>query len=600
MYCFSLGDYIAAETKELEEKIIGFYKSDNCKLEEETFEVIVSREDYLKETANDEKPIIYIKPVRVDRREEQLNDDGIDFSIFRTKLRHSNWLINKTYRLTIPEENNVEYFLRLSKTGLIEVRQEMRLTGEKNKTLAKILEGLLRFRRVDTTDEHDYTNMALELNSIVDEFVKYILTGYETTYSKQGVFKSKKDKSRLNKKDRDRRYVAIVLRDLKCGRELSPNKLCGLSIRPSDVHGNIEVVSGFLEGTLTYNEKSNELKIPSRPLRTRCELPDLSSWSGELCFFESDRALIYFEPKTILESYNHVANYESYWRAIVRGIEHQLSIRTCLQKMETQTTKLTNKIPKLLLALDASRDITPPHRSEALMNDEYTLDNLASDVADVVSLLPKLRQISTTATAFRSGKAINKFDRLGRVCFQFPEMIRNIQQNVNELGDFLQYAKAQQLRKALIDLGERIKKEATEEKRRDDKLVRIGLLIAVSSIFFASFSFLSDANTFFSTFHVALVSPIGGQNGFLNSTGTKSVVIYVILCSMLWIIMWQTPKYLDWHSEKPQTDGKEGAVPTTDEQGKARTIKGFLATRKVVSFVMFVLPILLIITIIWG
>src|SRR5205085_7974221 len=120
----------------------------------------------------------------------------------------------------------------------------------------------------------------------------------------------------------------------------------------------------FLEGTMTYNEKSNDLQIPSRPLRTPSELPDLSSWSEEMCFFESERSLIYFEPKTILESYNHVANYEAYWRAIVRGIEHQLSIRTCLQKMETITTKLTEKIPTLLVGLDAPRGGTNPNNSE--------------------------------------------------------------------------------------------------------------------------------------------------------------------------------------------------------------------------------------------
>ena len=304
---------------------------------------------------------------------------------------------------------------------------------------------------------------------------------------------------------------------------------------------------------------------------------DAKKQKMEICFFESERALIYFEPKTILESYNLVANYEVYWRAIARGIEHQLSIRTCLQRMETTTTELTEQIPKLLLGLDVSRDDTPPDKSEAQTEHEGKLDDLASDVSEIVSLLPKLRQISTTATAFRSGKAINKFDRLGRQCFQFPDMLRNIQQNVNELGDFLQYAKAQEMRKALLKLEKRINKEATEEKKRDNKFVRIGLLIAVSSIIFASFSFLTDADSFFSKFHAALVNPINGQKGFFNSTGTKAIFIYMILCLMLWIIIRQTPAYLD-----------------------SQTNKKFLAAHTGVIVLTLVLFIFLVSIIIWG
>lgn len=572
MYCFSLDDYFRpapgggakgcteAEKRGFEKAIFRSYMEDKCGLGEKVFSIILSKEENLHDTHREGR-----RPVLVKAREEQLKSDGVDFSIFRTKLKSDEWLNDKTYRVKISE--TVEYFLRLSRTGLIEVRQEVRLLEEEQRSLAKILEGLLRFRRVDAGDEHDYTNMSLELNSIVEEFAKYVIEGhgdarivFEPKISAAGRGQGNGHGGR--KIYRDRRYVVIVLRDLRCGNIPClphPEQPRGLSIKPTDVLCNIEVVSSFLEGTMTYNEKSNELQIPVRAPRAPGELPDLSSWNEEICFFESDRSLIYFEPKTILESYNHVANYEAYWRAIVRGVEHQLSIRTCLQKMETTTTKLTEKIPGLLLGLGAPG----PGRAGGRAEHESALEGLASDVSEVVSWLPKLRQISTTATAFRSGKAIVKFDRLGRDCFQFPELLRNIQQNVNELGDFLQYAKAQEMRQALLDLERKVNeeavekrgradREAAEERRRDIKIVRIGLLIAASSIFFASFSFLVDAADFFTRFRVADV-----REGIPDSAGTKALFVYATLCLILVLSIWQVPKYLDWKLQRAERKRRE-------------------------------------------
>jgi predicted nucleic acid-binding Zn-ribbon protein len=488
-----------------------------------------------------------------------------------------------------------------------------------NLTLAKILEGLLRFRRVDTDDAHSYVNMSDELNNIVGNFARIIIESYANSPNSTKVGFTPKEET--GKKNRDRRYAAIVLHDLKCGKQLPATNpvRCGLSIKPTDIHHNIEVVSSFLEGTMIYNEQSNELQIPSRPSRTQNELPDLSSWSEEIGFFEADRSLIYFEPRTILESYNHVANYEAYWRAIVRGIEHQLSIRTYLQKMETRTTELTEQIPKLLRLCVPKDDASA---NEVGTEVRCKLDDLAADLSDVVSMLPKLRQISTTATAFRSGKAISKFDRLGHECFQFPKMLKNIQQNVDELGDFLQYATAQELRGNLIELEKEIKEqsskqhdeakalsekskeltesllklntkiddEAKEVKRRDDQLVRIGLLIAASSIIFASFSFIIDANSFFTIFNVGLANPTNRQDGFLNSTGTKAVVIYfLILCLMSFLIIRQTPVYLDWQLKRAEVANKK----------PAKTEKGFLG--KHLGIIIFILALLILLfTILWG
>lgn len=621
MYCFSLDDYFRppsasgakefteAEKRKFEKDIFYSYMKDKCQLKEKVFRILISKEENLHETHWEER-----WPVLVERREGQLKHDGVDFSIFRTKLKSDEWLNDKTYRVKISE--TVEYFLRLSRTGLIEVRQEVRLLGEEQRSLAKILEGLLRFRRVDADDENDYTNMSLELNRIVEEFAKYVIEGHGDAgvgfESKMNATEGRQDDEHGSKKIyRDRRYVVIVLRDLKCGNppcRSHPEQPLGLSIKPSDVSRNIEVVSSFLEGTMTYDEKSNKLQIPGRAQLAPGELPNLSTWSEEICFFESDRSLIYFEPKTILETYNHVANYEAYWRAIVRGVEHQLSIRTCLQKMETTTTKLTEKIPALLLGLDTQR----PGRAEDRAAHEAALEELASNVSEVVSWLPKLRQISTTATAFRSGKAIGKFDRLGRECFQFPELVRNIQQNVNELGDFLQYAKAQELRQSLIDLEHRINaeamaekkrdeekqrlaenaatdrkkraddaaalekeradREAAEERKRDIKTVQIGVLLAASSIFFASFSLLNDADEFFTRFHV-----IGVRASIANSTGTKAFLVYATLCLILVLIMWQVPKYVDWKLQEEEAKKEEEANKKKREQEEEARKKGALA-----------------------
>jgi hypothetical protein len=434
--------------------------------------------------------------------------DGDDFSIFKKRLHKDgdvttsangansesdevDWLVRNTYMKPYGGEDydsHTEYYVRISKTGVIEVREESRF---REKKLSKFLDDLLRFRPpvggpgysstdIDKPKSNDSKSSAIE---VARQFMKIVLEKFNSTFGEAPLAtdpESVLDEKKARIFRERQRYTVIMLSRLKCTDQGHQNG--GHSgndvfvISPAKLMNYSPIIRNLLEGTMVFERDKKELKSPLISKRFNINRRNNSTWKDELCIFGSERCLIYFEPLTVLESDGRIINYEDYWKCIVRGIEHTISVRTALHIMETSAKKAMNKIPDLVKAFNYFEENPGGGMPSNLKN---KLEELTTNIARILRFLPAIREVSVASSAFRASHAVDKFKYLNEECFRFPDILKHIQQSIDELTDFLQFFKQQQL--TIIETV-RVKRE----NRMATSLALMGLMLAVLAAFYTS------------------------------------------------------------------------------------------------------------------
>lgn len=502
------------------------------------------------ETAGDggrSKPLIDIS-----EREKELINDGDKFSIFRNRLKRR-WLIEKTYKLDM-DDGQESYKVCLLKAGLIEVRKKILLYDKERDSLLGVLRGMLRHRTINSTTGVPATTIGV--TGIVDAFASHVKKEVNKKLKGQGANRTAEflDETPIDEKAAARanreNYVIILLSNIICSK-------CDKTIPAVKIHKNQNLIAAFLQGSLIFDEESPRLQIPSTPVRLKRRIVDQSTWSDELCVFGGERCLIYFQPKTLLESPRYVANYEDYWRCVVRGIEHTISVRATLQILESYTHALVGRIPDLMKAiLPLKADEKSEFKPEDL---NHKLLGLADDVAYAIEILPKLRDVCVPSSAFRSGHTIEKFTFLNETCFHFSAILGNIQQNIDELTSFLLFFKQQQMQMA-FDV------ENKKKEERDGALGTIALIFTGATVFYVFPSFLYDFSEFWRN-HCFWEGHCGTNADLIAGFGivlyfVASVVVLVLGAGLLF----RRRLRASWEGLKNRRSGKKDPKPADSSE----------------------------------
>ncbi|MBK7706469.1 MAG: hypothetical protein IPJ30_11990 [Acidobacteria bacterium] len=442
--------------------------------------------------------------------ERRIIENGDLFAVFKKRLHKEpthdrpiprNWLTVRTYSVTI---GTSRYSVRLGKTGVIEIREEFDISATSQegdeRSLAALLESLLRYRKPGETHQRKNVEVLLPIvrafvlkliESWPDELRAEIIKKYEEKrdrINKKSLLPRKRMPSELHlpeslqdfvseKRSRERqRYIVIVMRRIENRK--------GDLMSPEDLQEQIGLMQNLVEGTMILNEKEKVLETPPVPNRKKT-LKDFSTWDKELCVFGTERCIVYFRPKTVMENDGLVANYEDYWRCIVRGIEHTVSVRTVLHSLQTDTEQAMEMIPELVLEFEKLSSKDKEQREQV----KQKLEDLASRTADMFALVPTIREITVTPSAFRSSHAVQKFEYLSNDCFGFPKILAHIQQNLNELTQMMLFLRQQ-------EIVAETENESRRERRYDIFLSTLGVLFSIGAAIFVAPSFAEDLRSF--------------------------------------------------------------------------------------------------------
>ncbi len=477
--------------------------------------------------------------------------DGDEFSVFKKRLHKDpspsddvqnrtmhdvRWLIGKTFRKDHVVANEppkpparTKFFIRISKTGVVEIREEALFVDVEMK---KLLEDLLRQRppitgggytmpqaqepnRIENGEaEQDYgaINVARDfLCHFVSEF--NATRGEEDRLVTTSEFVGNVQKAAIHRERQ--RYTVISMSRLRYG--VTPVDDCndlGYTISPFQLLQKPSMVRNILEGTLVYGLNSRSLLSPNISLDATTLLRNLSTWDNEVCMFGPERALIYFEPKTMLESDGRIVNYEDYWKTIERGIEHTISLRTAIHLLESTAQRAIEEVPNLVDAFGI-------YEADPTKDNKDKLQSVLNDVTKFISIilqhLPGIREVSVPASAFRATHAVDKFTHLNETCFKFPAILNHVQQDVDELTDFLQYFKQRQLN---IELDRVAAERVEREGRVGHYLALMGIVLAVLAAFYT-------APLFFDAFrNQDVCNPAENLEGLRKCFGSPGINFY--------------------------------------------------------------------------
>ncbi|MGB2911958.1 MAG: hypothetical protein WBB81_00255 [Pyrinomonadaceae bacterium] len=456
--------------------------------------------------------------------EDLLSDDGNHLGVFRNRLIRPrtdssgairpNWLSTRTYKYA-PETNchpDAGIFIRLSRTGILEVREVVEL-DDQNNTLFEFLKLLLRIGDQPVKKVED-------IHRCVRDFVRELLEQFKSGGVRIIDAWDPSNEDDVPRIQRVRqRYTVVMMSRLtneQNGRE---------SVRPSILWEHPRIIRGLLEGTMVVAENNKKAYgPPDLSKRAQKSLKNESTWEDEICVFGADRCLIFFNPKIILEKDGRFVNYSDYWRTITRGIEHTVSVRTTLHLYESWTRNRMEDIPRLLRLLnlyekvakaettasgidkyseDETRLLADFNLSEVATPEITTkieetlqveMDKIAETVAGVLRNLPAIREVSVGASSFLSEHAVNKFNHLNEKVFRFPELVRHIQQNIDEMTSFLVYFKQREfsleLERARTSREEAEATRQARETRQTTYLAVLGLLLAILAAFYTGPLFL--------------------------------------------------------------------------------------------------------------
>ncbi|KAB8141883.1 hypothetical protein F8S13_17275 [Chloroflexia bacterium SDU3-3] len=223
------------------------------------------------------------------------------------------------------------------------------------------------------------------------------------------------------------RYVVYTLRKITRGDIILTPEQLKREYAPT--------IATFMEGVMI--ERGGVRSYPSYGGSHASDLManDVSTWDDELCLFTGESALLYVPLITSSMAYLggprglDLEAYPTYWKGIMRGIEHLIAFRSEAQQIERRTTDLLVSIPGL------THKVTDGYLSKS---DIALLDHLATSLSDIFDVLPELRSMAISASAFRADYVRHKFEHLiGKLAIE--ETLDLVNTNVEQLNFFLSY-----------------------------------------------------------------------------------------------------------------------------------------------------------------
>jgi hypothetical protein len=206
--------------------------------------------------------------------------------------------------------------------------------------------------------------------------------------------------------------------------------------------GYSDEVAGLLGNALLVRPGASSYPAVKAAVARELFAADMATWTEELCLMRPEATLICYDA----DAYRDViigggkatpttANYTTYWRSIVRGIEHVIVLKNELQLIERETTKLLERVPEITR-----------RAADGTLNDEdrHAISALATGIATQFRSLPQLRDLLVPTSVFRSSAASGKFERLMQL-IGLHEIERHIQVNIEELSAFLTHFNSVQI-----------------------------------------------------------------------------------------------------------------------------------------------------------
>ena len=344
-------------------------------------------------------------------------------SIFRGHLKNE-WFTSSYHAKQIYEDQSTngqsyDCRIRVSRLGLFEVRLALKIMRNKTVHTNTSLDLFSRLAEiVDNTHNYGY-RWAIALNC-VNELIDAIGGSIElvdvNSIGPEKIHLSRLEKTAFYYPP----YIVFLFDKIECTQ-------CDQRITIDALLKNYhDLIAAILEGVL-IDKGDSQWEKPEIDAKSLNRMTDFGTWDDEVCFFTPERCLIYFQPRDIvfqdLQYQNKTVPYRDYWACILRGIEHSVAVRSALYIIESNTTEELEFIP------DLTQKYTDDEISEG---DRSKIFRTARKVAENFNMLPKLRDISVSTSAFRPSFAVDKFTYLNNECFHFPELLHHIEQNVSK------------------------------------------------------------------------------------------------------------------------------------------------------------------------
>lgn len=421
-------------------------------------------------------------PFDHDHEENETIKRGHAFSVFRGHLVQD-WLfptfsLNKA-KTTSPSEANLkqawdkyEFRIRLSRAGFLEIKltRPVPTPPHAEERLIDLLRDLLQVSSRDSTINPVQWRLGLHgANQFIATLPPSISVEEANQKVEIGLQTLALDTPELPQR---LRYTTLFLDTIQC-------KHCGKRIEAQQFwKRDKKTLSAVLEGAL-IRLQDGQFTFPELDDGALEKLEDLATWKNELCIFAPERSLIYYPPEYIFlpgqENFIGPVKYEEYWKCILRGIEHTISVRAALQILEGHTTRELDKVPHLTKKM-TDGDISP--------EDERDIMHMADEMANTFNILPSVRDVLVPTSVFRASFAVNKFLHLNAT-LHLKDVLMHVERNVDELVIFLNHFTDVRLQAQL--------------QRNEVAISIAGIIIATVAFFVAGPSSLQDFHEFFGT-----------------------------------------------------------------------------------------------------
>jgi len=374
---------------------------------------------------------------RLNPERQKILDDIEDDTIW---LSHKSYLYIPTYEerkdLRMKGLGESKLYAAIARNGIVEVKHECPFDGD-------LLSLITRLLRYTTPSEHDKTRYSLSvarkfITSVVGSLNQINQTTLATRVSRtSGEWEvslkghlSRIDKIQINQQpSRERqRYIVIKLDRVRCGK-------CKHVVPPSRIGPASDLTAAIVEGHLEYPHGTARSAV--LPTANAAIAKNHATLKGELFTMDYERALIYNTPKTVLHAGNMADDDDTYWTCIIRGFQHFLAVKTAVHLLENWTIKASNSIPELFRVFDKFEPVKTSQLDS--IASEKMVHVLAEQLKQFARYVPPVREVSVAASAFRRSSVVEKFHELGVSIFHFPDILRNIQQNIDEVNGFLQF-----------------------------------------------------------------------------------------------------------------------------------------------------------------
>lgn len=377
----------------------------------------------------------------IDMDEENRVRAGHTSSIFRGQFKRE-WLAT-TYRMAIqdqPEYANhriTDCRIRLSRLGLAEVILTRQVGGE-HQLAENLIDLLTALIHVDTEIRGQPQNLWSLAVNCLNRFIWAI----------GSILKVRRDISHSNRqRSFFRRMTSDIQLTLRGSYDLPyyppfitivlEHVLCNVCNRRLTASRLLETYPQALMSILEYplRRQENTIRLSNISYRSLERLTNnISSRDGEFCVFTPNRCLIYYEPGAILLSFGtqpiEELEHREFWKSILRGIEHSISMRASIQIFEENTTGLFESMPEL------ARVVADFHSTD---DELRALVQLSHVMANYQKKILLLRSASTPKALFAMGTEFEAslFTYLYNSVLNFPESLDSIQRDVDVLTHFM-------------------------------------------------------------------------------------------------------------------------------------------------------------------